>query len=136
MIRIVAGNAGVGKSKQLIDMANTSIQRSKGHIVFVENSHKHMYDLNHSIRFISMSDYPLKDRHEFYGFICGMISEDHDIDTIYVDDLLRITHSSVEEAMILINKLKTISDHFSIHLVLSINCDCQLPDHLRAYLVA
>lgn len=137
MIKIVASEKGEGKTKQLIEMANESVKKSKGHIVFIDSSNRYMYELNHKIRFISTTDFPLMDYHEFYGFVCGIMSEDHDIDEIYFDGLLKLAHLNVKESQVLLDKLKSISDKYNVRFVISISCETKkLPENLKEYLVA
>lgn len=137
MISIVAGNKGEGKTKKLIEMANESLNNVNGNIVYIDNNNKHMFNLNHNIRFISTTDFPLQDYKEFYGFICGIISEDHDINEIYFDGLLELAHLGIDKLQELINKLKSISDKYNIQFIISISCELKtLPDYLKSFLVA
>ena len=48
-----------------------------------------MYELNNKVRLIDVSSYPLKNADEFVGFICGIISQDHDLEQIYLDSFLK-----------------------------------------------
>ncbi|PKM55272.1 MAG: twitching motility protein PilT, partial [Firmicutes bacterium HGW-Firmicutes-3] len=89
MIRLVAGDTGEGKTKALIDMANNALKTTKGHIVYIDLDSSHIYDLRHEIRYINISDYPIADYKEFFGFMCGILSEDSDITEVYADGLLR-----------------------------------------------
>ena len=44
MVQIIAGKKGKGKTKYLLDMANNAIKESKGSIVYLDKSSKHMYE--------------------------------------------------------------------------------------------
>ena len=77
MIQIISGNKGKGKTKYLLDMANTAIKESTGSIVYLDKSSKHMYELNNRIRLINVNEYPITSSEGFIGFICGIISQDH-----------------------------------------------------------
>ena len=52
MIQILAGEKGEGKTKRLIDMANEAGKTSNGHVVFIDDDSRHMYDLHYNIRFV------------------------------------------------------------------------------------
>ena len=44
-----------------------------------------MYELNNKVRLIDVSGFPIKNGDEFVGFICGIISQDNDLEQIYLD---------------------------------------------------
>ncbi|MCT4543902.1 MAG: twitching motility protein PilT [Vallitalea sp.] len=139
MIRLVAGDTGEGKTKDLIKMANEAIKNVKGHIVYLDGDSSHIYDLDHNIRYINVSEFPINDYKEFFGFMCGILSEDSDIEQIYVDGLLRMAHLPIDNSNTkeLIDKLKTVSDDYRVRFIISVNCDTTgLPVALKEYLVA
>ena len=88
MVQLIVGNKGKGKTKQLLDKVNNEIEMTKGNIVYLDKSTKHMFELNNRIRLIDVSDYLVTNADEFLGFICGIISQDHDVEKIYIDSLL------------------------------------------------
>lgn len=137
MIRLVAGDTGEGKTKNLINMANEALKSTKGHIVYIDMDSSHMYDLRHEIRYINISDYPIDTWHEFYGFMCGILSEDSDISEIYADGLLKQARlDSISDSDELVNKIKAVSDKFGVRFVFSVNCSgCDLPDFMKEFMV-
>ena len=84
-----------------------------------------MYELNNKVRLIDVSLFPLKNSDEFIGFICGILSQDHDLEQMYLDSFLRL--SSLEEDRTLltdcISQLENISKLFHVDFVLSISID-------------
>ena len=90
MVQLIVGKKGKGKTKQLLDKVNAEIKTANGSIVYIDKSSKHMYELNNKIRLIDASTYPLKNSDEFIGFICGIISQDHDIEQMYLDSFLKV----------------------------------------------
>ena len=90
MIQIIAGRQGKGKTKQLLDKVNAEIKAAHGNIVYLDKSSKHMYELNNKIRLIDVSEFDLQNGDEFMGFICGLISQDHDLEQMYLDNFLKI----------------------------------------------
>ena len=77
MVQIIAGKKGKGKTKYLLDMANNAVKESKGSIVYLDKSSKHMYELSNKIRLINVAEFPVHSAEAFVGFICGIISQDH-----------------------------------------------------------
>lgn len=59
MVQIIAGAKGKGKTKYLLDMANTAVKEAKGSVVYLDKSSKHMYELNNQIRLINVQEYPI-----------------------------------------------------------------------------
>ncbi|WP_167956497.1 twitching motility protein PilT [Anaerosporobacter faecicola] len=121
MVQIIVGEKGKGKTKVIINQANEKILRSEGSVVYIDKSNKHMYELNNRLRLISVKDYFVENYKEFIGFICGIISQDHDLECVYVDSFLKVAHIDESEVETVIEKLKMISEHFHIDFVLSIS---------------
>ena len=46
MVEIICGEKGKGKTKYLLDKANTAIKDAQGNVVYLDKSQKHMYELN------------------------------------------------------------------------------------------
>ena len=67
MVQIIAGKKGKGKTKHLLDKANAAIKESKGSIVYLDKSSKHMYELNNKIRLINVQGYNLTDVYKRQG---------------------------------------------------------------------
>lgn len=121
MIQIIAGEKGKGKTKILIDKANSSVKEAKGNIVYLDKSNKHMYELSNKIRLINVRDYYIENYCEFIGFICGLISRDHDLEYIYLDSFLKIANTDDSNVACTLEKLETISNFFNINIVISIS---------------
>ena len=45
MIKIIYGAKGTGKTKMMIDAANEAVKVAKGHLIFITDSKRGMYDL-------------------------------------------------------------------------------------------
>lgn len=138
MIRLVAGVAGEGKTKSLLQMANDAVTKTDGHIVFLDTNNKNMFHLRHEIRYTNLSEFPITDYKEFFGFMCGILSQDNDISEVYADGLMKLANcESVETSIELMQKLKSLSEMFNTRFIISINCDTKsLPDFLKEYVVA
>ena len=67
MVQIIAGAKGKGKTKYLLDMANTAVKEAKGSVVYLDKSSKHMYELNNQIRLINVQEYPIDTSDGFIG---------------------------------------------------------------------
>ena len=132
MVELIVGKKGKGKTKVLLDRVNNAVKEANGSIVYLDKSTKHMYELNNKVRLIDVSSYPLKNADEFVGFICGIISQDHDLEQIYLDSFLKV--SKVEDADVsdTLEQLNKISEKYGISVVVSISLDKEeLPEALQ-----
>lgn len=121
MVQIIAGEKGKGKTKHLLEKVNESVKSATGNIVYLDKSQKHMYELSNKVRLINVSDYMVSNCDEFLGFLSGIISQDHDLEEMYLDSFLTIAVMKDEEITRVITKLEEISDKFHVNFVLSIS---------------
>lgn len=136
MVQLIVGNKGKGKTKHLLDKVNTEIKDVQGNVVYLDKSTKHMFELNNKIRLIDVSDYLVTNSDEFIGFICGIISQDHDLQHMYFDSFLKIACLNENEIGTTIAKLETISTKFNVEFVLSISIDeSALPEELKSKVI-
>ena len=138
MVQFIAGGKGEGKTKRLIELANTCVKTTDGHLVFIDDDNRHIYDLNHAIRFVQTKAYPLYNYRDFIGFICGILSQDSDIKCIYVDGLTNIIKAVDDESLVkLITRLEALSVREEVDFIISMNCKADdLPDEVKKLLVA
>ena len=111
MVQIIAGKKGKGKTKYLLDMANNAVKESKGSIVYLDKSSKHMYELSNKISLINV------------GFICGIISQDHDLEVMYLDSFLKLAGLEGEDISATLAELDQVSTKYHVNFVLSISMD-------------
>ncbi|MDD3415766.1 MAG: twitching motility protein PilT [Lachnospiraceae bacterium] len=136
MVQLILGEKGKGKTKILLDKVNEESAKANGNVVFLDKDAKHMYELKNKIRFINTSDYFISDSSEFIGFICGIISADHDLEQIFIDRFLKITLTEGEKTYEVIRKLDKISDQFHITIVISVSVTkADLPEDLKERVV-
>ncbi len=132
MVQLIVGKKGKGKTKQLLDKVNNEIKDISGNIVYLDKSTKHMYELNNKVRLIDVSQYPLENSNEFLGFVCGIISQDHDLQQMYFDSFLKIAVLEDADISATVAKLEKISETFSVDFILSVSLDeAELPEGLK-----
>lgn len=132
MIQIISGEKGKGKTKILLDKVNKEVQTAKGSVVYLDKNNKHMYELSNKIRLINVSDYQIENHNQFLGFLCGIISCDHDLQSVYLDSFLTIAYIDKDNFEHVLNKLEKISNHFNVNLCLSISMNYdQIPDNMK-----
>ena len=116
MVKLVMGHKGSGKTKQMITLANDSIETSKGSIIFINKNHRLMYDLKQDFEHVTNSD-------EYIGFLYGIISLDHDIETIYIDSILKHAHFSLGDLPEFVDRLKDMSKNYGMDFVVSLSAE-------------
>lgn len=128
MIKVVYGNKGIGKTKYLLADVNAAMKDCKGDIVFIDTSNSLVTDLPHEIRYINLGDFPVHSLCELVGFLCGVVAEDYDIVTIYLDGLEKIESGTPDYAAFF-EKVKQIGAKFNTNFVFSTNGDVRgIPD--------
>ena len=136
MVQIIAGEKGKGKTKHLLEKVNQAVESVNGNIVYLDKSSKHMYELNNKIRLINVSDYLITNCDEFLGFLCGIISQDHDLEEMYLDSFLTIAEIKDDEICHAITKLQGISEMFHVNFTLSVSKnENNLPDCVKEKLI-
>lgn len=136
MVQFIVGKKGKGKTKHLLDKVNKEIKDVEGNVVYLDKSTKHMFELNNKIRLINVSDYLITNSDEFIGFICGIISQDHDLQHMYFDSFLQIACLKDAEIGAAVDKLETIGSKFHVDFVLSISVDeSELPENLKSKVI-
>lgn len=136
MVEIICGEKGKGKTKHLLERANSAIKDAQGNVVYLDKSQKHMYELSNKIRLINVTDFPVTNCDEFLGFICGIVSQDHDLQEMYLDSFLTIAGMKEEELQHAIEKLGIISEKYNVKFIISISKDEKdLPETAKAKVV-
>ena len=136
MVQLIVGNKGKGKTKQLLDKVNHEVENVKGNIVYLDKSTKHMFELNNKIRLIDVPDYLITNADEFLGFICGIISQDHDIEKIFIDSLLILADLDGKDVTPVIEKLEEIGSKFNVDFVVCMSLDeSEVPDQIKSKII-
>ena len=126
MVELITGKKGKGKTKVLLDKVNGSVKEINGNIVYLDKSTKHMFELNNKVRLIDVTGYPVKNSDEFVGFICGILSQDHDLEQVYLDSFLKIAQledAGKEDVASTLDQLNDIGKQFSVKFIISISLD-------------
>ena len=124
MVKLLVGHKGSGKTKQMIDLANEMVENSKGSTIFINKNQRLMYDLNYRIRVICMEDFEhVTNSDEYIGFLYGIISSDHDIETIFIDSILKHADFKMSDLPEFIDRLKDISKNYGMDFVVSVSAE-------------
>lgn len=135
MIKIVYGPKGTGKTKQLIEQANATVATAKGHIVFISDTKRYMFDLRREVRFIDLTEFNIAGEEAFCGFIKGIVAANRDNEYLYIDGASRITGKPLSEMAAFFYMLDKVSEDMG--LTITIACSAtkeELPPFIAKYL--
>ncbi|MBO4819727.1 MAG: hypothetical protein J5528_06260 [Firmicutes bacterium] len=124
MVRLLIGHKGSGKTKKIVGLANESLDKVNGSVVFINKNSNLTTDLKYSIRLISMNDFEaITNVDEYIGFLYGIISQDHDLECIFIDSILKHADIKIENLEDFLERLNRISTEHSVDIVVSISAD-------------
>lgn len=130
MIQIVCGEKGKGKTKVMIEKANEAAKLSKGSIAYLDKSSKHMYELNNNIRLINVSEYPVDSYQGFIGFVSGLLSGNHDIETVFFDSFLKLAGLGETDISDAVTTLETLSGNVNFIISVSVSEE-MIPESIK-----
>lgn len=136
MVKLVLGAKGKGKTKYLLDNANEEAKNSDGVVIYLDKNSKHMFELDRNIRLINVREYPIPDFEVLMGFVCGLISGNHDIEAIYFDSFLVLANLTETDPSDAIDKLIVLAERLGVDFIVSLSIDGdQLPERFKEFTV-
>ncbi len=136
MIQVIAGNKGSGKTKRLIDLTNATAREAVHDVIFLDDDNRYMYDVDHKVRFINAADYHVSNTDMFIGFLCGILSSNYDVGTVFIDAFLKLCHNDLAHTEPVVRVLAGLGASHNVDFVLSVSADPEeLPDFLKQYLI-
>lgn len=136
MVQLIIGEKGKGKTKELLDKVNKEILDITGNVVYLDKNTRHMFELNNKIRLIDCSEYLLDSPDAFVGFVSGIISQDHDLQKMYLDSLMKVAKVEADGVESILKKLEVVSEKFKIDFVISVSVtESDLSDEMKANVI-
>ena len=133
MVSLIVGQKGKGKTKELLDRVNADVKNVSGNIVYLDKDTAHMYELNNKIRLINVSEFDISNSDQFYGFVAGIISQNHDIQKMFIDSYAKISQQVDKDITENVEKLAALSDKYKVDMVLSVSIErSKFPAGLQA----
>ncbi len=114
MIQVIYGAKGTGKTKIIVEQANTYAQDAKGVVVYMDRSNHRLHDLHRNIRLVDASAYDLKTQHDILSFIKGMLAANFDIEKIYMDGITRLLDCNISQLQELYEGMEVISKEHNV----------------------
>ena len=135
MIKVIYGEKGTGKTKMMIDAANAAVEQAKGHLIFLTDNKRCMYDLEREVRFIDVSEYDIAGENALCGFVKGVIAGNHDNEYVFIDGVVRIAGKPVAELATFFYMLDKVSKSNNLVVTVSVTgAKEDLPDFVSKYI--
>ena len=127
---------GKGKTKFLLEKANLAVKECKGSIVYLDKNTKHMHALDNKIRLINVYDYPIRSYNAFIGFLCGIISQDYDLEYVFLDSFLKLARLEGQDISSELVELEQLGQQYGVTFIISISVDAhELPEHAQSKVI-
>ena len=114
MLKVIIGVKGTGKTKQLIEMVNQSLDATKGDVVCIEKGDKLRFEVKPQCRLIDTKEYAIDDAEDLYGFVAGILASNNDVTDLYIDSALKICRDDLVAFDVFLDKVAA--------LVKNVNC--------------
>ncbi|MDL2287537.1 hypothetical protein LJB90_03125 [Eubacteriales bacterium OttesenSCG-928-G02] len=136
MIKLIVGLKGTGKTKALIDEVNKAAKESSGAVVCVEYGRKLNYEIKYQARLIDAKDYAVGCGSSLYGFICGILAGNYDVNELFIDSALKICGDNLIEFEKFMLDLNKILEKSKINcLITSSVSEDNLPASLKPFVI-
>ena len=137
MIKMVVGLQGSGKTKTLIDEVNRASASSAGAVVCVEYGRKLSYNIGYDVRLVDAKDYGIKDECAFYGFVCGLLAGNFDIEKIFLLSFPKLGgFGSADNMQEFFAKLEAISQIHHVDFIMNVRGElATAPDFIKPYIL-
>ena len=135
MIKLIMGLKGTGKTKQIVDLANATLETATGSVVFVEKGNALIHEVKYQARLVDTDEYAVKGGTALYGFIAGLIASDHDAKDIFVDQGMKICDYNAEDFASFVDAIAKVADANGVTITLTASIDpATAPELLKAYI--
>lgn len=135
MIKVIYGAKGTGKTKMLIDAANAAVNEAKGHLIYITDTKRGMYDLERDVRFIDVSEYDIAGETALCSFVKGVIAGNNDNEYVFIDGVVRISGKPVAELASFFYMLDKVAEKGNLTITVTVSATKEeLPDFVAKYI--
>jgi hypothetical protein len=134
MVKIFVGLKGSGKTKTLIEKANSTVEASNGTVVCIEKGTKLIHEITYRARLINTDEYRVTDADSLFGFVAGIIASDHDAKDIFIDSALKICNDDSDSFEYFVKKIAKLAEEQEVNLVMTASVALEnVPESVKAY---
>ena len=136
MVRLIMGENGTGKTKQLIELINKAAAAETGDVVCLEAKSAMTFDVHYHVRLLSANEYQIASYEALRGFVSGLYAGNYDISHIFIDNMFKIVGAvSDAETDSFLTWLEGFSNGHNVKFTVSVSSDPSLAtDVMQKYL--
>ena len=135
-VQLIVGVKGEGKTKKMLEHVHNILASTDGNVVYLDKSTQNMHELDNRVRLINVTEYPIQNTDQFIGFVCGICSQDYDLQEIYLDGFLKIAKLEGQDISSTLSQLNQISEQFHVNMVLSVSmAKDQIPEFAKGQII-
>ena len=127
MVKVIMGNRGSGKTKQVIDLVNVAVNEEAGSVVCVEKGTNLRFNIKYSAKLINLEEYDMALSYDhLFSFVCGLYSGNYDITHVFIDHLYQVTGDDDDaKAPAFLEKLEKFSQTSGIKFTITISAPAE-----------
>ena len=135
MVKVIMGQKGTGKTKQMIDLINTAVSTENGNVVAIAHDSKLNFDISYKIRLVDTSEYIIPNYDTLQGFLYGLYASNYDITHVFIESLNKLVPTvGNEDVEPFLDWLEAFSQKSGIKYTVSISEDSsKANDGVRKY---
>lgn len=135
MIKLIYGPKGFGKTKIIMDDINAAAKTAKGNVVFITDKKICSVDIDLNVRCLYTEEYGVNTVESFLGFVKGLIAGNSDIEYLFIDGILRITHSDLPSLETFCAELEKLHEETGLKVEMTVSSAKEnLPAYMLEYL--
>ena len=135
MLKLIIGVKGTGKTKQLIELVNQSLEATKGDVVCIEKGEKLRFDVSYKCRLINTEEFAIDDAEYLYGFVAGILASNNDVTDLYIDSALKICKDDFDEFEKILDNVADLVDKKEVNCVMTLSMPADAAtDKIKKYL--
>ncbi|MBR4131765.1 MAG: hypothetical protein IKT99_02195 [Oscillospiraceae bacterium] len=135
MVKVIVGQKGSGKTKELIEAISNAVKTESGSIVCIEKGNSLRYDVSYHVRLVDAKEYQIRTFDQLTGFVSGLHAGNFDITHIFIDNLYKLLHNDRAQAAEFCRWCESFGEKNHINFTLAISDDPgNIDEALRKYL--
>ena len=135
MVKVIVGQKGSGKTKELIEAIQNAVKNESGSIVCIEECNSLRYDVSYHVRLVDAKEYQIGTFDQLTGFVSGLHAGNFDITHIFIDNLYKLLRNDRAVAAEFCRWCEAFGDKNGINFTLAISDDLEnIDEDLRKYL--
>ena len=118
-MKLIIGVKGTGKTKNLIERVNSTIDSSNGSVICIEKGDKLKFDIKYQCRLIDSDEYFVCDAQSLFGFIAGIFASNHDVTDLFIDSALKICGNDADAFDVFLGEMNKLSEKCGVNIVMT-----------------